>query len=683
MTSHQKNILFLAISLLMVLLVAYTNHFDNSFHFDDSHTIVDNAHIRNLKNIPDFFTDPTMFSASPDHYSMRPIVTTSLAIDYWLGGGLDPFFFHLSAFIWHVLLCIICYFIYKSMLRSSFQHNWIDYLAMFAVAWFALHTANAETINYIISRSDIISTFFITAAFAIYILFPAKRKWYLYIIPAVLAALTKETAPVLVILLFFYINLFEKKLSIGDLFKRKNFKLVLNTIVMLLPLIIILGAVQYYTISSSQITSSTNIPHPYAYYWLTQSFVWLRYFTAFFFPTHLSADTDWVVILSAFDKRILIGLLFVVGLVVAIFKTSKKPETRPIAFGLIWFAAALLPTSLAPFAEVTNDHRMYFPFVGLAFSVVSYVGRWVIRNAQKIEANKTALTAIGFGCLIILSLNTYGVYQRNKVWHSDETLWADVTKKSPLNGRGLMNYGLTQMAKGNIDEAIAYYERATELTPNYSRLYTNLGIARSLKGDHKEAEMNFSKGIFYGSGSYEAYAYYARYLKDNKRFDQAKLMGERALRINPQSMLVLNILMDVYQNLGLWADLERTAVLVLSILPGDTEGLRYLTAAKEKKPVTAIPDEKLIKKELTAVDFLNLSLAFYNLDNYEKCIEYCKKAIALKPDYADAYSNMAAAYNKLKQWENGVAASKKALEINPKHEYAKGNLAWAMSEKEQ
>lgn len=681
MTSQQKNILFLACSLFLVLLVAYANHFDNSFHFDDMHTIVNNLNIRNLKNIPSFFTDPTMFSSSPDHYSLRPMVTTSLAVDYSFS-GLNPFAYHLSTMIWHILLGIICYFSFVKLLDCSFQHKWNSYIALFAVALFMLHTANAETINYVISRSDVLSTVFITASFAIYILFPAKRKWYLYVIPAIIAALTKETALVLVILLFFYILLFEKGLAIADLFKAKHFKAVLNTVLTLLPLTIILAAVQYYTISSSQITSSANIPNPYGYYWLTQSFVWLHYFTTFFLPTHLSADTDWVVILSVFDKRILVGLIFVVALMITIFKTSKKTETRPVAFGLIWFAAALLPTSLAPFAEVTNDHRMYFPFIGLAFSVVSYIGLWLGKREQKITNPQKYIRVIGATCLLILSLHVYGVYQRNKVWDSEESLWKDVTKKSPLNGRGLMNYGLTQMGKGNAEEAILYFERAMLLLPQYSRLYTNMGIAQSIKGNQKEAEINFAKGIFYGSSSYEAYVYYARYLKENKRYEEAKAVAERALAINPKFMLTLTVLMEVYQNLGLWADLERTATLVLSILPGDAEGMRYLAAAKEKKPVAKIYEKGTVAKEPTAADLLNLSLAFYNMGNYEGCIEYCKKAIALKPDYADAYSNMAASYNKLEKWEQGVEASRKALEIDPRHKFAKGNLAWALRQKE-
>src|SRR5215813_11025158 len=62
--------------LLAVLFAAYANHFHNGFHFDDAHTIVNNAAIRELRNIPLFFRDATTFSSLPSNQSYRPLVST-------------------------------------------------------------------------------------------------------------------------------------------------------------------------------------------------------------------------------------------------------------------------------------------------------------------------------------------------------------------------------------------------------------------------------------------------------------------------------------------------------------------------------------------------------------------------------------------------------------------------------
>ena len=76
--------------LAAVLLAAYANHFYNSFHFDDAHTIVNNAAIRDLRNIPLFFHDAATFSSLPSNQSYRPLASTLLAIDYRLG-AVKPF----------------------------------------------------------------------------------------------------------------------------------------------------------------------------------------------------------------------------------------------------------------------------------------------------------------------------------------------------------------------------------------------------------------------------------------------------------------------------------------------------------------------------------------------------------------------------------------------------------------
>src|SRR5437764_1876236 len=85
--------------LVAAVTAAYANHFHNGFHFDDSHTIENNAAIRSLGNIGLFFRDASTFSALPTNQSYRPLVSALLAIDYWIGGGLHPLFFHVSIFV--------------------------------------------------------------------------------------------------------------------------------------------------------------------------------------------------------------------------------------------------------------------------------------------------------------------------------------------------------------------------------------------------------------------------------------------------------------------------------------------------------------------------------------------------------------------------------------------------------
>src|SRR3954453_17530485 len=104
---------------LMALVLAYANHFHNSFHFDDAHTIVNNAAIRELRNIPLFFRDATTFSALPSNQSYRPLVSTLLALDYSLGGGLHPVWFHASVFALFAMLVLLVAFVIHRLLDNA------------------------------------------------------------------------------------------------------------------------------------------------------------------------------------------------------------------------------------------------------------------------------------------------------------------------------------------------------------------------------------------------------------------------------------------------------------------------------------------------------------------------------------------------------------------------------------
>src|SRR6516165_9128440 len=194
--------------LLFTLLAAYANHFHNSFHFDDAHTIEINAAIRELRNIPLFFRDATTFSALPSNQSYRPLVSTLLAIDYRIGRGLNPFWFHASIFTLFVVLTLLLAFVIYRVLEvdaPSLRNLWI---AGAAAVWYGLYPANADSVNYIISSSEVISTLGVIASFAVYFAFPNLRRYYVYSLPAAIAILAKPPSAIFAVLFAIYRALF-------------------------------------------------------------------------------------------------------------------------------------------------------------------------------------------------------------------------------------------------------------------------------------------------------------------------------------------------------------------------------------------------------------------------------------------------------------------------------------------
>ena len=273
--------------LLITLLMAYANHFHNSFHFDDAHTIVNNASIRELRNIPLFFRDATTFSSLPSNQSYRPLVSTLLAIDYRLGRTTTV-----------LVSCVDL----RALRRAHACCSRLSSIACLMTRQFHLVTAgsrllprlgtdcipaNADTVNYMIASSEVISTLGVIASFAVYFAFPRLRRSRLYIVPAAIAILAKPTAAIFAVLFAIYRLLFPDGTIIG----RTTGRRALAYFTEIVPSFLICGAmllfVQHMT-PNTWVAGAANAHN----YMITQPYVIFQYFKTFFWPTGLSADYD-------------------------------------------------------------------------------------------------------------------------------------------------------------------------------------------------------------------------------------------------------------------------------------------------------------------------------------------------------------------------------------------------------
>ncbi|WP_299442076.1 tetratricopeptide repeat protein [uncultured Aquimarina sp.] len=640
----------LEIRILLVILIAtflvYLNHFDNPFFFDDTHTISENESIRSLENWTSFFTNADTFSSLPANRAYRPMITLMNAIDYSFADGLDSRYFHYHIFFWFLILIILNYFLLKHIYNESLpKYKWIGITALFATAWFALHTVNAETINYICARSDSFSTLCIVASLLLY-LSPFGRKWHLYIITMIIGIWTKQTGVMFFPLLLVYVILFEENSLITD-FSIQTKKKIIIIFKKTLPAGIIAFSLfvfnQYYLTPES--TNSTNFLVTRFEYISTQWYVITHYLGNFILPIHLSADPDIEIIKPWYNIRLLVGLFIILAMLFLMIKTAFKRELRPISFGIAWFFIALLPTTLNPLFQIANDHRMFFPFIGL-FIAVPWGILILLKKYKILDNPKRYFPLITIVLAIVLIGNAYGTIQRNNVWDTEDSLWLDVVQKSPKNGRGMMNYGLTHMAKGNYDIALEYFNKADKLSPNYYALHINLAVLYDAKKNSTKAEQYFKSAIKLNSVSPSPDYFYARYLAKQKKYNEAEIYLKKALTKSPNHLQSKSLLNSVLKN-------KTTMQEEINLLANKTENN---------------PDANTL---------LNLSQKYYQTKDYELVIKTCYKILEIDPKNPYAYNNICSAHNQLKQWELGAQACRKALEINPNYQLAKNNLKWA------
>ena len=599
----------------VLVVLAYSNHFHNSFHFDDAHTIVNNGAIRDVRNVPRFFADATTFSALPTNQSYRPVLSTLLAIDYWMGGGLDPFWFQLSGFVYFAGVVVALGLVIRGMLDAHEARPGNAEVAVAAAGIYALHPANADTVNYIIAQGDVISTLAVLVSLAWAQRSAGARRSGLCALPAA-GVLAKPPAAMFAPLYAVYAWLFEAE-NTGRWFRVGVAFALCGAAT---------GFVSHMTprhwVGGAASTSG---------YLLTQPYVALLYFKTFFWPAGLSADYDLAPFATWHDARCVAGFLFMLGLFVATGFCVVRRRLRVVGFGLSWFIIALLPTSLMPLAEVMNDHRTFFPYAGLAMAMAG-VGQLVWLGLAR-GSSAAGRMGVSGAVVAIWMVGAAATYQRNEVWKDEASLWLDVTMKSPRNGRGLMNYGNTLMARGDYAGALDYFHRALVFAPNYPVLYVNLGVAEGATGKAAQAERDFRQGLALAPENPDCHTYYARWLMDRGRRPEAVSLLEEALALSPGDV---------------------TAQGLLARARGGGGGMAQ-----------------------TAEGWLRMSLQAYLKRDYPGSIRFAQEALKLRPGYAEAWNNIGAAYNSMGRYGEAIMALREAVRLKPDLALARNNLRWA------
>ncbi len=658
---------FLKFCLLFLAIIAvYWNHFDNEFHFDDSHTIVNNPFIRELSYIPSYFTDSTTFSSLPANRSYRPLLTTTLAIDYYLGAGYNLFFFHLSTFILFLLQLIFQFFFYKFLLEQIGQNKNASNLSFLAVAIYGLHPVSAETVNYIIQRGDLHSTLGVVAGLVCYFYFPKLRKFPIYLLPVILGALSKPPAIMFAPILFSYIYLIENSASL-NFWKKDNRLIFARSVLKTLPAILVCT---FLYLLQARLTASSWTPGGSSSlnYIMTQPYVWLYYLKSFFLPTGLHIDIELATFTDWTSLNAVLGYCLVLFVIVYTYLQSFSKEGRLISFLILWCFFTLAPTSFIPLAETVNDHRMFFPYVALSLLICFLVKSFW---EQKLAIFTTHFPPKFWNGLIFLMLICLAgeTYYRNKVWQSEATIWEEATIKSPTNGRALMNFGLTKMAVGDYQTAYDYFKRAEKYNPNYYTLEINLGIVENALGRKGEAEQHFLRAIQLNQLDPAPQAFFAEWLLNESQNIRAIGVLQRGLTLDPTNLRIRHLLMRAYQSEWELVALKNLITETLAQYPTDPLTLDF-------QNLQTTPDYYLQQ----AGHFLTQSLHAYNAGKYEDTIHYAKKALEIRPDYPEAFNNLSAAYAKLANWELAVQTAEQALSLKPDFQLAKNNLTFALSQ---
>jgi Flp pilus assembly protein TadD len=561
-----------------LVVAAYANSLVNPFQFDDQYVVVDNVFLRSLGNVPRFFTDARTFASFPPNMTYRPLVSTTLAFDHAIGGGLVREVFHASQLLQLLVLGALLLAFYVRVMDAVAPSRWDRWIALFTSTLFCVHVVNTETLNLMHVRSELLSTAGILGAFVVYA--PGRRepRRWLAVLPMALGAFAKIPAVLFAPLVFLWECGAPAAPGARPPSARER---LLRAARRSAPSFAAAVALYAFIEVAMRVPMQSYGGYDRYGYALTQAWAWVHYLRLFFLPVGLSADTDWALIQDWRDPRVLFGLAIIGALAALTWRSARRPERWPIAFGLAWFMIALLPaSSVLPLAEPINEHRAFVANIGLALAVVWAARLLLLAAFERWNPSPRARVAIPVAvCVAVLGAHAVGVHVRNRVWRSAESLWADVTAKSPGNGRAWMNYGVALMADARWAEAKAAFERSRQLNPAYPHVEVNLGIVTGATGDAAQAELHFRRALLLGPSEPVAHFYFARWLVQRGRGGEAIPLLERAMQLAPADPLAPLLLLDVYAARGDGARASRIARHLLAIDPANVRARAYLSGA--------------------------------------------------------------------------------------------------------
>ncbi|MFA6110742.1 MAG: glycosyltransferase family 39 protein, partial [Candidatus Latescibacterota bacterium] len=176
--------------LVAVPCLVYLQTLGYPFQYDDFHSIVDNYHLRDPRNLLAFFVDPTLFSARPEHAMYRPLLLVTLALN-WAVSGSATWSYHLVNLALHAGCGLLLWRIGHLLLGDR------DAAGVGALV-FALHPINSEAVCYLSSRSETLAAFFVLLGFSLFLRRRQQGGGMVLLVAAFSAGLlAKSTAAVL------------------------------------------------------------------------------------------------------------------------------------------------------------------------------------------------------------------------------------------------------------------------------------------------------------------------------------------------------------------------------------------------------------------------------------------------------------------------------------------------------
>ncbi|XP_071942177.1 protein O-mannosyl-transferase TMTC1-like [Antedon mediterranea] len=645
---------------LLAALFCYVNSFNGGLVHDDIFAIKNNDDVRPSTPLSNIFHNDFWGKSMQDnmsHKSYRPLCTLTFRLNYMFG-GLDPFGYHLTNVVLHMIVsCLFTHCINELLFHDSKA-------SFIAGLLFATHPIHTEAVAGVVGRADILACLFFLLTIFLYVRsvstdeipggFPTTTRPGLFLVAIFLGAtsmLIKEhgVTCLLVVVAYDVIVLCNKGITrivqtrsitmdCAPLLKRGATCFITLCSLFMFRIWMMKGELPPF--------SDQDNPASYATHCSTRflTFSYLCVFNVWLLLCPLILSYDWQMasiplVESVLDIRNLATLLFfviLVGLTVYAIFIAKGVSQRAVLMGLVVLAIPFLPASNLFFRVgfVIAERILYIPSMGYCILLVH--GLWNMCN----KVGKPLSSAITFSVLLLVAMFAWRTVVRNSVWHSRESLFRSGVETLPHNAKAHYNYANYLKDVHRTEEAIHHYKITLKLYPNYASASNNLGtLLITEKPD--VAKALFTNAIVNNPQHARAHFNLANVLRDQKIYDKAEAEYRASLRINADFS-------DAHINLG---------TLLLDLGRPKEARKHYL------KSVTLSPDN--------ADTFNNYGSFLSRIDEWTEAVEQYRRCLSLQPTHTVAMVNLARALRKLGHTEEVEDLYIRVLNLNSDTEVMK------------
>lgn len=669
--------------LLFATITAYYSSLHYAFQFDDVANITKHFNIR--------------------HYSLSKLFFSGTRwISYWLNavhyqiGKFDPFSYRVGNVIIHTttgLLIFAILFIALTRLRkeSFFKQNAL-LISVITSLLFLLHPVQTQTVSYVIQGElEGMATLFTTIMVFSFLLasqaqasivrYSALTITFLF---SLLICGTKEIAMVSPVLLLLFDWFFIAQGSLKDLKQRIWWHITICSIVWI-GYIYLLKPSFFLDIFGLRMELKNNIgniitptitdkitPIPYC---ISQFKVILHYLWIFVWPFNICVEYDWKICSSFFAPDCLLPLGGLIALASYVLHLLRKDQSSLVAFGIIWFIAAILPrSSIVPSCELIVDYKTYMGSFGILF-LLAYGITKLIRLLITHLPRYTPIATSALVGLMAVGLGTATAH-RNKVWESGTAFWGNVIQNAPGKARAYNNYGVElSQNMGKYAESIPYFQKAIDMDPLYPDPHNNIAVAYAAVGKIDDGIKALQQALRINPYHPEGYNNLASFLIQKKEYAEAEKALGNALRLRPHYGKAFFNMGRVYLEQGLqekaWENFKKccTQADLDNDLGFNAYGQASVMVKKYDEAIAAYRKAIELNPQNTESMF-GLGNAYFLSQKYDQAIKTYEHLLQLNPREGRAWYNLAETYFNNKNYPKALQCYEKLpLQQRPPHAF--------------